>query len=484
MKSGSGTPSSASSSTSPAATDGSAPMLKVVEQTFRTDTGRQRDANEDSYFAESPVFAVADGMGGAQAGEVASRLAAESFDTIQRGTESPEAYLRAIAKTANARIHRLSEADSSRSGMGTTFTAALLEGDEVGFAHVGDSRAYLFRDGELKLLTSDHSLVEELRRQGRLTDEQAEDHPQRSIITRALGPERDVEVDTMTYRARPGDVYLLCSDGLTTMVKEDRIAEILTKARTLDDAAGTLIADANEAGGRDNITVVAFRVDDAEAPVEAEDQLTLVGPAAEEAGLTAAGVEAAAESKEAERTREPATARRRAAVAPRPRRWPRRAAKVLVAVVIVAALAALAVWGARQVYFLGSDSGGRLALYRGVPYNLPLGVNLYSEGYASPVQVTSIPSSRRDSAIDHTLRFHDDAASLLQDLQTAAERRTGRQRAAANEGQGGGNQPTGAGNGSKSGGNGAAAGGGGGSSGGGSAGGGGGGARNGGGGNG
>ena len=197
-------------------------MLKVVEQAFRTDTGRQRDANEDSYFADSPVFAVADGMGGAQAGEVASRIAAESFDTVQRGTESPEAYLRAIAKTANARIHRVSQSDKSRSGMGTTLTAALVEGDEVGFAHVGDSRAYLFRDGELKLLTSDHSLVEELRRQGRLTDEQAEDHPQRSIITRALGPEREVEVDTMTYRAKPGDVYLLCSDGLTTMVKEDR----------------------------------------------------------------------------------------------------------------------------------------------------------------------------------------------------------------------------------------------------------------------
>src|SRR3954452_19485367 len=270
MKSGSGTPSSASSSTSPAATDASAPMLKVVEQTFRTDTGRQRDANEDSYFAESPVFAVADGMGGAQAGEVASRLAAESFDAIQRGTESPEAYLRAIAKTANARIHRLSEADSSRSGMGTTITAALLEGDEVGFAHVGDSRAYLYRDGELKLLTSDHSLVEELRRQGRLTDEQAEDHPQRSIITRALGPEPQVEVDTMTYRARPGDVYLICSDGLTTMIKEARIAEILGVPGTLEQAVDALIADANAAGGRDNITVVAFRLEEAEVAAAAK----------------------------------------------------------------------------------------------------------------------------------------------------------------------------------------------------------------------
>ena len=163
--------------------------------------------------------------------------------------------------------------------MGTTLTAALVEDDEVGFAHVGDSRAYLFRDGELKLLTSDHSLVEELRRQGRLTDEQAEDHPQRSIITRALGPEREVEVDTMTYRAEPGDVYLLCSDGLTTMVKDDRIAETLRESRhpRRGGRAGWS-REANEAGGRDNITVVAFRVDDAEAPVRADDDATLVGP--------------------------------------------------------------------------------------------------------------------------------------------------------------------------------------------------------------
>jgi protein phosphatase len=419
-------------------------MLRVVEQAFRSDTGRQRDANEDSYLAQPPVFAVADGMGGAQAGEVASRLAAESFEAVERGDESPEAYLRAIAKTANARIHRLAESDSSRSGMGTTFTAALIEGEEVGIAHVGDSRAYLVRDGELKLLTSDHSLVEELRRQGRLTDEQAEDHPQRSIITRALGPERDVEVDTMTYRARPGDVYLLCSDGLTTMIKDERIREVLARSETLDEAVDRLIDEANEAGGRDNITVVAFRVAEAEVPAEDEEHVTLVGPAAEEAGLTAAGVEAA-RRREGERDREPAVVGR-AAGAPRPRRWPRRALKVLTVLVIVAGIAALAVWGARQIYFVGSDSGGRLALYRGLPYELPLDIELYSKVYTAPVQVSSIPANRRESATDHTLRFHDDAASLLEDLQAAAERRTGKRLAAQDRRQGS-NGPQGGGGG-------------------------------------
>ncbi len=376
-------------------------MLRVVEHAHRTDTGRQRNANEDAYFARGPLFAVADGMGGAQAGEVASRLAAESFEPVRRGEESPEAYLRAIARTANARIHRLAQADSSRSGMGTTLTAALVEDDEVSFAHVGDSRAYLFRDGELKLLTSDHSLVEELRRQGRLTDEQAEDHPQRSIITRALGPEREVEVDTMTYRARPGDVYLLCSDGLTTMVPKDRIRATLADSQSLAEAVTSLVREANEAGGRDNITVVAFRLEDAEAPAETKEQPTLIGPTAEEAGLTTGAVAEAA--------------------ATRPRRWPRRLAIPLALVAIGAAIVVGALYGLHQVYFLGTDSGGRAALYRGLPYDLPLGIELYSQVYATPVQVSAIPAGRRGSATDHTLRSHDDAADLLADLQLAAE---------------------------------------------------------------
>jgi PPM family protein phosphatase len=393
-------------------------VLQVAEQASGTDTGRQRNANEDAYFAHPPLFGVADGMGGAQAGEVASKLAAESFDAVTRGEESPEAYLRAIAKTANARIHRVSQADESRSGMGTTLTAALVEDDEVGFVHVGDSRAYLYRDDRLKLLTSDHSLVEELRRQGRLTDEQAEDHPQRSIITRALGPERDVNVDTMTHQARPGDVYLLCSDGLTTMVREERIAEVLGESDDLDQAVSRLIDEANEAGGRDNITVVAFRLEEAEVAAPVADGATLVGPSAEEEGLTAESLAAAAEGRRADGEGAPPEIERR----PDRRRRVRTAAMALIVVAISAALAAAAVWGVRQVYFLGTDSGGRLALYRGLPYVLPLNIELYSEVYSAPVQVKALPAARRSSATDHTLRFHSDAVSLLRDLERTAER--------------------------------------------------------------
>ena len=390
-------------------------MLRVVEQAYRSDTGRQRTANEDSLFARAPVFAVADGMGGAQAGEVASKIAADSFEPAVRRGEPPEVFLRTIAEQANERIHNLAQHDSSRSGMGTTLTAAMVEGDEVSFAHVGDSRAYLYRDGELRLLTSDHSLVEELRRQGRLTDAQAEDHPQRSIITRALGPESYVEVDTLTISARPGDVFMICSGGLTTMLRDAQIAEILGAAENLDDAVSSLVREANEAGGRDNITVIAFRLAEAEDLVE--EGATLVGPSAEEAGLTADAVRTAAAGA---RTRTPRV-RERTVAAPtrRPPRW-KTAAKILVAATIVAAVIVGAWYGMRQVYFLGTDEGGRLALFRGLPYDLPLDVSLYSEVETTPVQVSSIPEDLRESAVDHDLRSRDDAVDLLDFLEQEA----------------------------------------------------------------
>ena len=383
-------------------------MLNVVEAAHRTDTGRQRTANEDSFFARSPLFAVADGMGGAQAGEVASRTAVETFDPAPRPAgAAPEAYLRDLVEQANGRIHQLAASDSSRAGMGTTLTAAILENDEISIAHVGDSRAYLWRDGELKRLTSDHSLVEELRREGKLTEEQAEEHPQRSIITRALGPENHVEVDTMTYRAREGDVYLLCSDGLTTMIREPQIAAELTEGGDLRAVTRRLVRAANEAGGRDNITVVAFRVGEGTGPLEEQqtEGATLVGPAAAQTG---AGV-AAERSRVAASRPEPRSKRRRRLVL-----------GAFAALLIVALLGVAAFFGARQVYFLGADDGGELALFRGLPYDLPFGIELYDQQASTGLAIDDLPDSRRDSAVDHELRSRDDAESLISDLEQAA----------------------------------------------------------------
>src|SRR5215210_2716126 len=226
----------------------------VAEEVGLTDVGRQRQSNEDSFVEAPPVFAVADGMGGARAGEVASRMAVEAFAEAPGEGAEPEAQLVAIARAANRRIYELARSDDAYAGMGTTLTAVMVSGHEVTVGHVGDSRLYRLRDGGLERLTDDHSLVEEYVRAGRLAPEEAESHPQKSIITRALGVEADVEVDTLTCDASDGDVYLICSDGLTGMVAEDDVAAILRGRESLQQAARALVDAANQAGGRDNIT--------------------------------------------------------------------------------------------------------------------------------------------------------------------------------------------------------------------------------------
>jgi PPM family protein phosphatase len=387
-------------------------VLRVDDQAFRTDTGRQRSENEDALFVRAPIFVVADGMGGAQAGEVASKAAAEAFDR-DLPDAPPGPLLRETIEAANREIHQLAHADPSRAGMGTTITAAIVDAqrEEVGIGHVGDSRAYRLRAGRLERLTRDHSLVEEMRRKGQITDAQAEEHPQRSIITRALGPEPEVEVDVQTVPAAPGDVFLLCSDGLTTMVDEERIAAVLSAADSMREAVRTLVDEANAAGGRDNITALAFRLEDATAPLrDAAGDATLVGAAAEEAGLTATEVRRRAAAAAANERRERLAAQR-------PRRRLRTAAKLLAVVVVLAAIAFGAWYGNRQVWFLGTDGGGRVALYRGLPYELPLGIELYSERYASPIQTTSLPPKRRESVTGHDIRSRSDAVSLIEDVE-------------------------------------------------------------------
>jgi len=395
-------------------------VLRVVDEAARTDAGRQRHANEDSYYARAPVYAVADGMGGAQAGEVASRIAAEAFDQ-RSGEGTPEQQLARVATEANRRIFELAQEDSSRSGMGTTLTGLLVDGDEVAIVHVGDSRAYLFRDGELRQLTRDHSLVEELRRQGRLTPEEAEEHPQRSIITRALGPERDVQLDVHTHRARSGDLYLICSDGLTSMVREGRLREILSESESMRSAVDALVAEANEMGGRDNITVVLFRVggegDDGDHETDYEGRAvdeTVVGLRVPEPEPDT-GEEDVVPASSVPEPRKPAP--RAAAPRRRQRRTFRRMLVTLVVLVLLAGAVVGAVAGIRSVYFVGQDDRGLVTLYRGVPYELPFGIDLYESRYVSSVPARTLSLTQRRRLLDHQLRSRADAAEMVRDLE-------------------------------------------------------------------
>ena len=410
--------------------------LRVVEQVGVTDVGRQRSANEDSLVIAPPFFAVADGMGGAKAGEVASAAAIEVFEGEAASSEAAESQLARIVREANRRIHALAVSDESFRGMGTTLTAAKITGDQVSLAHVGDSRAYLLRNGELEQLTRDHSLVAELERSGQITPEAAEHHPQRSIITRALGPEPDVEVDTYTIAGRDGDLFMICSDGLTSMISDEEVSSILRSAAGLDDAAEALVRAANQSGGRDNITVVLFRLGESGEPDGApgEDE-TIAGE------LSAADVRAAADAPTAapgsqagpavaERLGDaPADAtivaspQRRSGAAAAPARRRRRRFRLGTFVRGIVALAVLTgvVVGlyalSRQVYFIGTNDAGLVTLYRGVPYELPFGLELYEEEYASGVPAGAIPDRRRGRVLDHEWRGREDAVDLLRALE-------------------------------------------------------------------
>jgi protein phosphatase len=238
-------------------------MSTVVQKVGVTDTGRKRRRNEDAYVLAPPIFAVADGMGGAQAGEVASKLAAAALEDTDHGQLRGEEGVAALIQEANRRVYERSHEDPSASGMGTTMTVALVEDDGVSIGHVGDSRAYLIRDGGMQQLTEDHSLVNELMKSGKLSPEEAESHPQRSVITRAVGTDPDVDVDTFTVAAQTGDLFLLCSDGLTDVVAEEEILELVERNRSdIDRALRALVKEANRGGGEDNITVVAFEIGD------------------------------------------------------------------------------------------------------------------------------------------------------------------------------------------------------------------------------
>jgi PPM family protein phosphatase len=302
-------------------------VTKIGAHAARTDTGKKRRRNEDAYVVAPPLFAVADGMGGAQAGEVASKLAAAALEDTDPGRLIGPERVASLIQEANRRVHERSSSDPATSGMGTTMTVALVEDDGVVIGHVGDSRAYLVRHGRIEQLTEDHSLVNELLKSGKLSREEADTHPQRSVITRAVGTDPDVDVDSFTVDAVEGDVFLICSDGLTDMIHDEDILEIVEGNHDdLDAAARHLVAAANRGGGEDNITVVAFRIG---------------GDGSFDAGDTAT-MEAIVFPEGDGDTKENVAVGGSAAVAAIPGN---RARLVLLALFLVLALVALLVWG-------------------------------------------------------------------------------------------------------------------------------------------
>ena len=384
--------------------------MRLGESAGRTDPGRVRRRNEDAFVLDPPLFAVADGMGGAQAGEVASRLAAAAFREYHEADRlAPDERLEAIIQEANRRIYERARADSDVSGMGTTVTAALLTGGKLTVGHVGDSRAYRIRNNELEQLTEDHSLVGDLMRSGRLTPEEADAHPQRSVITRALGTDPEVSIDTITVEAQPGDLVLLCSDGLTTMVADEDILGILAAAPTLDDAARELVRAANTGGGEDNVTVVLFRVEGDQS------EQTLVAPAVEGNGQgdpdeledTLTNLQPVAAPKPV-----PVTVSKAKPPKKRPR-WGRRILWALVALALVALLLGAALFGLSRAYFVGADEQGNIVVYQGVPFDLTDGTGLYRERYVSRVQASQLSPEERAALFDHELASYDRARARV-----------------------------------------------------------------------
>jgi serine/threonine protein phosphatase PrpC len=361
-----------------------------------TDTGRRRRHNEDAYVSEPPLFAVADGMGGAQAGELASSLAAAALRDDTADREGGEQRVDELIQEANRRVYQRQSQDAAASGMGTTMTVALVEDSRVAIGHVGDSRAYLIRDRRLEQLTEDHSLVAELVRSGKLSPEEAEGHPQRSVITRALGTDPDVDVDTFSVETKPGDLFLLCSDGLTSMVDDEKIlSEIERNRPDLPAAAKALVRAANKGGGEDNITVIFFEID------EAADT--------HERTLTLPPVEADEEDTLSELDRVPviATEDGRPAGPPRGRR--RAPLFAALALVILVGASGLVVWGLWSSHFVGAEQDGHVAVYQGVPWNIVGNVRLYRTVYVSPLLTSQLSEAERRKLFDHTLRSDSSA---------------------------------------------------------------------------
>jgi serine/threonine protein phosphatase PrpC len=370
--------------------------MRLAQHAAVSDPGRRRRRNEDAYVVQPPLFAVADGMGGAQAGEIASRIAASVLRDAR--AESGKDAVSELIQEANRRVYEAAAGDEARAGMGTTMTAALVEGGTVRIGHVGDSRAYRVRDGVLEQLTEDHSLVAELVRSGRLSPEEAGVHPQRSVITRVLGTDPEVDVDTFEVEAQPGDVFMICSDGLTSMVDDRTILDVVEQSRAdLGQTARGLVDAANRGGGEDNITVIVFEIGE--------------GDPAEESTFSVPVPEADDERTLTELDAVPVIDDRRLTARPHRRVSPAAIAAVVGTTVVI--LAALVVWTLSRSYFVGAQPDGHVAVYQGFPWNIVGGVRLYRTRYESPVLAGQLSQAERRTLFDHDLRSYSRAVDAV-----------------------------------------------------------------------
>lgn len=379
----------------------------------KTDVGRVRGGNEDSYLAEAPLFGVADGMGGHTGGEVASGTA---VDVITRTSkEAPPADIDDLAtyvKRANEMIWQKAQEDPSLHGMGTTCTLLHITGSTVQIAHVGDSRAYLLRQDELSQITEDHTLVERMVREGRISREDAPHHPQRSIITRALGVDAEVEVDTTTIEVQAGDRILVCSDGLSSMLDDPAIKRLLQGDGDAQVTAEELVEAANEAGGEDNITVVVLDFDrELRAGVSARLDTDALpdNPAAPPPEATDDALVAQADDREEEGRG----------------RWGRRVATVILGVALVAGMAYFgATYALDRMWFVGATGDGQVAIFNGLPEDV-LGLTLREVVEESEVTLDDLSVTYR-SRVQEGLKAdsREDALQKISDMAEQSERFT------------------------------------------------------------
>lgn len=367
--------------------------LRLVEVTHASDTGLVRNHNEDRALASRSLIAVADGMGGAQAGEVAAEMAVTRLRALAEPRRAEA--VRDAVESANRDIRDVAEKDPGKAGMGTTVTAALIEGDYLDVVHVGDSRAYLWRDGALLQLSEDHSVVWELVKRGSITPEEAEHHPHRNVITRAVGAERQVQVDVRSHDVRDGDLILLCSDGLSAYVPEAEIEEALKGADDLEALATDLVKRANSKGGHDNVTVVLARVGEGEPSADGVTETGETGETAT-ASTRPMRVLGGVRGHQGSERLGSSSARRTQILQPVARRGTRvRPAFAAVAVVLALIVGGVA-WVASRTYVVEAGPDDTVRVTNGFPLGIG-GLDL-----AVPWQETGVP-------VD-TVRMDDPAA--------------------------------------------------------------------------